>query len=282
MGAEWYPVRFTYAETLPFWMEHQARSFLQWGESLVFDLQRFNAHRLSTPIERQVALKSFVEMTQALSQHSEFKINPETGYPDNRPVTIGILDVVPAEWRINVFSSYLPEELGIHLSLWQSHLEALQQGYHRAYLLEWYLYAESANAYQFWLALQQVTADVSKHTTAWAKHLASTPLLDTIQALPDPTRYPLPKWEVWCDESFDGQFEDNERYQTLQDVIKNLHRVRTIWNRLVPLQHQLPTDMVPFTTRTAAQFLAQIQALEHEMNWLQGCVDAGYGLLFEA
>lgn len=282
MSIDWYPVRFEYVETLPFWMEHQARCFLQWGESLTYDLQPFNTQRFSTPVERQAALKSFVETTQSLSQQCRFKMNAESGYPENRPVAIGTLDIVPAEWRINVFSSYFAEELGIHLSHWQSHLEALQQGQHRAYLLEWYLYTESHNAYQFWQALQEVTADVSNHNTAWAKHLAATPLLDTIQALPDPIRYPLPRWDEWSDLAFDSDFEQDDRYQALQDIIKNLHRVRTIWNRLVPLQHQLPTDMVPFTTRTAAQYLGQIDTLAQELTWLQTCVDEGYGLLFEA
>ncbi|WP_344594512.1 hypothetical protein [Actinomadura vinacea] len=190
--------------------------------------------------------------------------------PDNyrRVMLFTLSPVFPAEWRLAAYRSYLPDELPQVLGAWMSHLEAVREGAHRAYLRAWYRYASSRQLAVEWSALRERALGTRGRSNAWAGRAELVDVRERILARPVPEVAPVPYWDAPLPE--DGTAPD----------FGGLVALAREWNYRVPRNQRVRvTDPESFD-----EFLRgalESEGLADLLGWVRRSCDEGFGLLLD-
>lgn len=219
--------------------------YRQWNHVEIRDLdaQKIRQEYVQTSIELESlldipALKSDLPISEP---NSTFRIGAISG-----------IDIFPAEWRIECYRTYLPDEVPPQLEIWKHYLDAVRRGEYRAYLMQWYLYDEYRNLIEFWQEMRRIVELMAERSNAWVMRLKSTSLIDDIQSLPEPPTFPVPKWNEWKDITDEPDQHAEIAYKKLLELISVFHSLRKQWNSQVPKTWKMSTNIQP----TFDEFLA--------------------------
>jgi hypothetical protein len=255
-----------------------AQAFQRWGAGLSDDLHPLLQNQAESDGERESARRQWLAANEALNRLVEVEShNENTAVPScHRMSPIGRNDVFPAEWRIEAYRAYLPEEVLDKLKQWQGYISDVKAGAYRGYLFEWYLYATSTGVYDFCTTLRCAAEEARERDNNWAMRLKSTAVIDRIEdSSLKPPVYPAPRWVEWKDRGGHVRHEQDERYAQLEDTITRLLTLQREWNRQVPSNQKLT-----FKLRTFETYLNQAHwdHLDSLFNWLTQCMRDGMGL----
>jgi hypothetical protein len=267
-------------------IQEQALAYKQWdplGESYA---EHFvNTERLNSLEERANAEQRFITSSTVLKELLDItRFRPsyehKTGetYEVRRVIYMTAQEAFPAEWRLDAYRSYMPEEIPAILEEWESYLQAVRQGHYRAYLLETYLWHESRNAHDYWAEMQAAVKMAEEKDDGWAKHIISSELPEQIRAFPEPVTYSLPRWSEWKDNPSCIEYQSDTRYIELRRTTAQLHQLRFAWNRFVPPIWVLSMNRVPFSTTPFESSLESFNDGDDLFAWLRECVVDNVGL----
>ncbi|MEV5751560.1 hypothetical protein AB0L00_27375 [Actinoallomurus sp. NPDC052308] len=178
--------------------------------------------------------------------------------------------VLPAEWRLAAFRSFLPGELADHLRRWRTHLDEVRGGAHRGYLRAWYHYDVTAQYAEAWSLLRERAEQARERTNRWALAPELQAVREEILAIPAPTVPSAPYWAAEHPPVPPDLGDDEPVPITLAKA----------WNYRVPRKHRvwLPG---PWTFEKYVREAVEDPDLHDTLDWMSRAVDDGHGLLLD-
>ncbi|GAB3980274.1 hypothetical protein GCM10029978_077890 [Actinoallomurus acanthiterrae] len=178
--------------------------------------------------------------------------------------------VLPAEWRLAAFRSFLPGELADHLRRWRTHLDEVRGGAHRGHLRAWYRYDVTSRYAQAWSLLRELAEDARERTNRWALDPELRTVREEILAIPAPIVPPAPRWDSEHSLVPPAHGDDEPVPVALAKA----------WNYRVPRKHRvwLPG---PWTFEKYVQEAVEDPDLHDILDWMSQGVDEGCGLLLD-
>ncbi|GAA4631534.1 hypothetical protein GCM10023196_061330 [Actinoallomurus vinaceus] len=175
--------------------------------------------------------------------------------------------VLPAEWRLAAFRSFLPGELADHLRKWRAHLDEVCGGAHHGYLRAWYRYDVTSQYADAWSLLRELAEQARERTNRWALDPELRAVREEILTIPPPVVPPAPHWGA---EDAPGKGDDEPVPVALAKA----------WNYRVPRKHRvwLPG---PWTFETYVRAAVEDPYLHDVLDWMSRAVDDGHGLLLD-
>lgn len=187
-----------------------------------------------------------------------------------RIAAIGLNQILPAEWRLAAYRSFLPEELPGRLRQWESYISEVRRGGHRDYLYAWYCYATTRQLEGEWQLLRERATAARDRGNAWAVKPALVEVREQILAMPLPVRSPPPYWDAGRVVAVSPREDGARRLAVARE-----------WNRRVPSGQKVRVSQVPDFGRQLEEDLSNPWFTEC-LDWLRVSADDGYGLLLDA
>ncbi len=100
--------------------------------------------------------------------------------------------VLPPQWRLRAFRSFLPSDLGRQLDEWREWFEAVDRGEYRDYLFEVYLHEMSKRLFLGWIDVRDHVEEVASRTGSRAPGERRARLCREYLEQPEPEIRPAP------------------------------------------------------------------------------------------
>lgn len=200
-------------------------------------------------------------------------------YQSHRVNVIGNNRIFPAEWRIDAYRTIAPWELPDLVAKWKKHSAEIQNGKHRAYLFEWFLYESTVSLIEGYKELISLATSTESEDAKWTKNPNLIQVREEIKTTVVPETLDAPVWEDWKhrpDESC--EFESDFRNLDLLAKYEQLEDINGRWNqfgrhRMQPLSSYLNFDW------TSSDYSKHSQDwLQEFFGWVDPLVRQGYGL----
>jgi hypothetical protein len=198
-------------------------------------------------------------------------------FPFSRPVSfIATRQIFPAEWRIEAYRSFLPDQLPAQLDKWESYLMAVRTGSYRSYLFHWYLYEQSRLLRELWDRMQFAVQDSEGLTNAWALKPNFQAVRKEVHELSQPPHFSVPHFAEWQPSDTLDHLQDSLYVDLSQHRMELMRYVRR-WNHVgVPSNRRIDH----YNLMTFDEFMMSAHSQEHDkfFDWLQKCCDYNMGL----
>jgi hypothetical protein len=264
MGVDWVPCRVEAGcptEELCELVRREALHFRTNGASMA---SVFDPRIQFSEAERERIRQAYLELGP-LHRRLLFKRD------SHRVAVISSEVLFPIEWRIDAERTILPWELGDQLAEWQSYREEVEQGRHRPFLRQLYIYACLHELVTVDLAnLIGVVQHSLTTTGSWAGRPEVVACRDEVLAAPILTLPPPPQWPAGGGES--DQTAAEHGFAKVESSVR-------AWNNAVQRGNyrlRLPRRPLPFEPWIAARL--NDEWYSSFLAWVEPWKCGGYGL----
>ncbi|MBE9117934.1 hypothetical protein IQ249_18715 [Lusitaniella coriacea LEGE 07157] len=231
--------------------------------------------------------------SNALSALSDLLIFPEWDDELNCPKDIPDLqsrwrvypitynEIFPPLWQMSAHRTILPGELNAQLETWKTWIAQVLQGEHEDYLRELHLYHTLCKMQEHWTCLRDYAIASLERTGNWTKKPQFIEVRDRILPLPSPNIEQISMYlcldparrKPGKREGFDAM------YKSVFDELKMLIEVTRAWDSNVRGSWRLRYyEKCYLLTFEEFKNLARDEWLEEFFQWVERCVELGFGL----
>ena len=197
----------------------------------------------------------------------------------HRVTVIGNNLIFPAEWRIDAFRTIAPWELAELVARWKQHDAEVQNGKHRAYLFEWFLYESTLRLARGYGELIALATSTESEDSRWTNNPNLIEVREQIKSLAIPDLVDAPIWEDWKDRSDESpRVKSDARNLELLAKFEQLEDLNGRWNRFGRHRMQPLSSYLDFDWSSADYSKTSQDWLQEFFGWVDPLVKQGYGL----
>ena len=187
--------------------------------------------------------------------------------------------IFPAEWRVDALRTIAPWELPDLVARWKKHSAEIQNGMHRAYLYEWFLYESMVELKTGYEELIALAISTESEDAKWTKNANLAKVREEIKALSVPDLLKPPIWEDWKQRSSEKpETENDSRHHDLLAQLDSLEEINGRWNQFGRKRMQLLNSYLNFDWTSADYSTNSQDWLQEFFGWVDPLVKQGYGL----